>query len=72
MQCSVEATHNACTLEFFTSRSHIHTTPLTPMVLSMMISAGNPLGLTVSKRTRSMSTRLQTKAHLQLDNFMGW
>jgi hypothetical protein len=37
------ATYSACTLEFFTSRSQIHTIPLTPMVLNMMINAGNPL-----------------------------
>jgi len=44
-------TYSACTLEFLTSRSHIHTMPLTPMVLSIMIRAGSFLELTVSKST---------------------
>ena len=34
---------SACTLEFFTSRSQIQTTPLTPIVLSMIAMAGIPL-----------------------------
>ena len=63
------ATYSACTLEFLTSRSHIHTRPLTPMVLSMIAMAGIPLCRQSVQESGPQESR---RHYLQLDNLAVW